>query len=246
MNECDRMFIQSLEEGSLRAAYKKDDQWVVDINVKQKILDLIRNSPLIEMGSGFYDKEALKPRLFNESNKVRLVPGGTSVRAGVFIGPQVVVMPPSFINIGAHISNHAMIDSHVLVGSCAQIGAYVHLSTGVQIGGVLEPIGTRPVIIEDHCFIGAGVIITEGIIIKEKAVLAPGVTLSASVPIYDAVHERMLKGEIPSNAVVVPGTRPLSSSWAKSQGLSSACAIIIKYRDHNTNAALILESALRE
>jgi len=240
------LFLRDLEAGTMRAAQKINNTWMTNIQVKQKILDLIRSSPVVPMPGGFRDKEALKPRMFNDSDHVRIIPGGTSVRPGTYVGKNVVIMPPSFVNIGAYIGAHSMIDSHVLIGSCAQIGERVHVSTGVQIGGVLEPIGTRPVIIEDRCFIGAGVVLTEGILVEEGAVIAPGVFLSASVPIYDAINKKILKGEIPKNAVVIPGTRPFENNlWAHEMGLSMACAIIVKYRDDKTSAALLLESALR-
>jgi 2,3,4,5-tetrahydropyridine-2-carboxylate N-succinyltransferase len=156
-------------------------------------------------------------------------------------------MPPAYVNIGAYVAEGTMVDSHALVGSCAQIGRNVHLSAGVQIGGVLEPVGLSPVVVEDDCFVGAGSVIVEGILVKRGAVIAPGVTLSKSVPVYDCVHEKLLgKGSpIPERAVVVPGTRPVSNSWGKEQGLSISCPIIIKYRDEGSDASLELEDALR-
>ncbi|WHQ46934.1 MAG: 2,3,4,5-tetrahydropyridine-2,6-dicarboxylate N-succinyltransferase [Candidatus Midichloria sp.] len=240
-----REFLDSLESGKTRVAQKIGRDWQVNIEVKQKILEIFKNTKVVEM-SGFRDKEPLATRTFTEADNVRMAPGGTSVRAGAHIGKNVVIMPPSYINIGAYVDEQSMVDSHILVGSCAQIGKRVHLSTAVQIGGVLEPIGNRPVIIEDDCFIGAGVIITEGIIVREKAVLALGVKLSASVPIYDIINQTIIKGEIPAFAVVVPGTRPvLSNNWAKKQNLSIACAVIIKYRDERTSTATALENILR-
>jgi 2,3,4,5-tetrahydropyridine-2-carboxylate N-succinyltransferase len=158
-------------------------------------------------------------------------------------------MPPSYINVGAYIGEGSMVDSHVLVGSCAQIGKKVHLSTAVQIGGVLEPIGAAPVIIEDEAFIGAGAIIVEGIQVKRRAVIAPGVILSKGIPVYDLVHNRVLeKSEpIPENAIVVPGNRPVKAdnTWAAELGLTLQCAIIVKYRDEKSEASLILEDFLR-
>jgi 2,3,4,5-tetrahydropyridine-2-carboxylate N-succinyltransferase len=156
-------------------------------------------------------------------------------------------MPPSYINVGAFVDEGTMVDSHVLVGSCAQIGKRVHLSAGVQIGGVLEPVGQTPVVIEDEAFIGADCIIVEGIRIGRRAVLAPGLVLSRGVSVYDAVNERILDrgAAIPENAVVVPGARPLTSAWAASKGLSVHCPVIIKYRDLKSNASLVLEEALR-
>ncbi|HXW60816.1 MAG TPA: 2,3,4,5-tetrahydropyridine-2,6-dicarboxylate N-succinyltransferase, partial [Myxococcota bacterium] len=203
-----------------------------------------RESRVVEMKDGFRDKELLLPRVLN--GQVRVVPGGTSIRPGSFIGKDVVIMPPSFVNIGAFIDEATMIDSHVLVGSCAQIGKRVHLSTGVKIGGVLEPVGQRPVIVEDDCFIGAGSILTEGIVVEEGAVVASGLSLSASVPIYDTVNEKILFGHIPSRAVVVPGSRPYAPNpWTKKEHLGLNCGVIVKYRDQKTSAALILEEALR-
>lgn len=241
-----KAFLEDLENARVRAAQKIDKTWVVDSAVKQKIVELIKASAIVDMPGGFRDKEALAPRSFSAHDKLRIVPGGTSVRPGTYVGPSVIIMPPSFINIGAYIGQESMIDSHVLVGSCAQIGDRVHLSAGVQIGGVLEPIGTRPVIIEDDCFIGAGAIITEGIIVREGAVIAPGVALSAAVPIYDLVNHKIFKQEIPAGAVVVPGSRPLANnSWACEQALNINCALIVKYRNDKTSAALLLEMALR-
>ncbi|CAG7590030.1 MAG: 2,3,4,5-tetrahydropyridine-2,6-dicarboxylate N-succinyltransferase [Candidatus Midichloria sp.] len=238
-------FLASLESGQTRVAQKIGADWKANIEVKQKILEVFKNTKIVAM-NGFMDKEPLTARTFTEEDNVRIVPGGTSVRAGAHIGKNVVIMPPSYVNIGAYVDEQSMVDSHVLVGSCAQIGKRVHLSTAVQIGGVLEPIGNRPVIVEDDCFIGAGVILTEGIIVREKAVLAPGVKLSASVPIYDIINQTIIKGEIPAGAVVVPGTRPiLSNNWAKEQNLSIACAVIIKYRDKKTSSATALENILR-
>ncbi len=239
-------FIEALEKGTIRVANKEQQDWLVNSSVKQQILDIFRNSTEVEMDNGFIDKEPFLPRKFNLADKIRMVPGGTSVRAGAYIGKNVVIMPPSYVNIGAYVDDNTMIDSHVLVGSCAQIGKNVHLSTAVQIGGVLEPIGNRPVIVEDDCFIGAGVILTEGILVRSGAVIAPGVSLSAAVPIYDLVNEKIYKGEIPKNAVVVPGTRPVSTNaWGKMQGLSLNCAIIVKYRDDKTAGSIILEKLLR-
>ncbi len=239
-------FLTSLETGVIRVAEKHDSGWVVCTEIKQRILDIFRQSATVAMPGGFFDKEPMLPRFFNIKDKVRIVPGGTCIRSGAFIGKHVVIMPPSYINIGAYVGDYTMVDSHVLVGSCAQIGKNVHLSAGVQIGGVLEPIGQKPVIIEDNCFIGAGVIITEGILICGNAVIAPGVVLSAAIPVYDIVNEVIYIGEIPSGAVVIPGTRKVKNSqWAHEQEISMGCAIITKYRDNKTNASLILESCLR-
>ncbi len=244
-------FLRALESGSLRAAEKKGDEWVANMEVKQGILQVFKDSTMIDMGyknpaySGFPDKNLLTPRKFSLEDGVRMVPGGSSVRSGAYISKGVIIMPPSYINIGAYIDEGTMVDSHVLVGSCAQIGKRVHLSTAVQIGGVLEPIGNRPVIIEDDVFLGAGVIVTEGVVVRSRAVLAPGVHLSAAVPIYDMVNQTILKGEVPAGAVVIPGSRPVSNEWGALLGLSANCAIIVKYRDEKTETSLVLEEVLR-
>lgn len=239
-------FLRALESGELRAARKIDGLWHSEREVKANIIKLFRESDVVSMPHGFRDKAPLAPRVFTANDKVRVVPGGTSLRPGSYIAPDVVIMPPSFVNIGAYVDQGTMIDSHVLVGSCAQIGKRVHLSAGVQIGGVLEPIGQRPVIIEDDCFIGAGAIITEGIVIEEGAVIASGLTLSASVPIYDTVHEVIRYGSVPQGALVVPGTRAYTpNAWAAKENLSIHCGLIVKYRDQKTSAALMLEDALR-
>jgi 2,3,4,5-tetrahydropyridine-2-carboxylate N-succinyltransferase len=241
-----RGFLAELESGAVRVAAKTGNHWQVNAEVKQQILEVFRNTPVVDMPGGFRDKQPLAPQVFTEADKIRMVPGGSAVRSGAHIGANVVIMPPSYVNIGAFIDEDSMVDSHVLVGSCAQVGKRVHLAAGVQIGGVLEPVGNRPVIVEDDCFIGAGAILMEGILVRQGAVVAPGVTLSAAVPIYDVVNETIVKGEIPANAVVVPGSRQIkSSAWAQSEGLSLNCAIIVKYRDTKTNAALVLEEVLR-
>lgn len=246
-------FLDQLERGTLRAALPKaDGTWEVQPEVKQRILQIFKESPLAEFSEhtegqfrGFVDKLILEPRTFNLEDQIRMVPGGSSVRRGAHIGKHVVIMPPSYINIGAYVDESTMIDSNVLVGSCAQIGKRVHLSAGVQIGGVLEPIGNMPVIIEDDAFIGGGVIVVEGIHVKRGAVLSPGVVLSAAIPIYDAVHETIIKGYVPEDAVVVPGGRPINTDWGLKNRLSIQCCIIIKYKNDKTSASLQLESALR-
>ncbi len=242
--------LDELEKGTLRAAFPAGSGWEVDTRVKQAILDTFKAGENIEFGgiyAGFVDKNNLPPQAFSPSRKIRFVPGGSSVRRGAYLAPGVIVMPPSYVNIGAYVDEGSMIDSHVLVGSCAQIGKNVHLSAGVQIGGVLEPIGLRPVIVEDGCFIGAGAILVEGVLVKKGAVIAPGVVLSKSVPVYDCIQKKILgKGEaIPENAVVIPGTRPIKNEWASGEGLSVACPVIIKYRDARSDASLVLEDLLR-
>jgi len=176
---------------------------------------------------------------------IRVVPGGTSSRRGAHIAPGVVIMPPSYINVGAHIGTGTMVDSHVLVGSCARVGEKVHLSAGVQVGGVLEPPQARPVVIEDGAFIGGLCGIFEGIVIRKNAVLAPGVILSKSTRIYDLVQGREWLGEVPESAVVVPGARPARGDYAVGHGLSLQAPVIVKYRDQGTEASVTLEAALR-
>ncbi len=242
--------LDQLEKGKVRAAEPKGDGWEANVDVKNDILAAFKAGKNVSYGGiydGFVDKDNLPPRMLDPEDGVRLVPGGSSIRRGAFVAKGVIIMPPAYINTGAYVDAGSMIDSHALVGSCAQIGKNVHLSAGVQIGGVLEPVGLSPVVVEDDCFIGAGAVIVEGILVKKGAVIAPGVTLSKSVPVYDCVNETLLgKGAaIPENAVVVPGTRPISNAWGKTQGLSVACPIIIKYRDADSDASLELEDALR-
>lgn len=242
--------LDQLEDGTVRAATPDGDGWKANVEVKEAILAAFKAGKNVNYGGiyeGFVDKDNLPPRMFDSGDGVRLVPGGSSVRRGAYVASGVIIMPPAYVNIGAYVDEGSMIDSHALVGSCAQIGKNVHLSAGVQIGGVLEPVGLSPVVVEDDCFIGAGSVIVEGILVKKRAVIAPGVTLSKSVPVYDAVNEKILgKGAaIPKGAVVVPGTRPINTDWGISTKLSVSCPIIIKYRDKDSDASLVLEDALR-
>lgn len=250
--------LSKLESGVLRSAEYKNGTWQANQDVKQAILVAFKKGTLTPMGlecnpthdyAPFIDKHTIPPRHFSLAEGLRVVPGGSSIRRGTYLAKGVIVMPPSYINIGAYIDEGTMVDSHVLVGSCAQIGKRVHLSAGVQIGGVLEPIGQTPVIIEDDCFVGAGSVIVEGILVQRGAVIAPGTTLSKGTPVFDCVNEKQLNpgAAIPPYAVVVPGTRPVGTkyAWANNQGLQMKCALIIKYRDEKTNANLVLEEALR-
>jgi 2,3,4,5-tetrahydropyridine-2-carboxylate N-succinyltransferase len=240
--------LNDLESGAVRSANFIDGKWVANTEVKTQILEAFKAGVLKEE-NGFVDKHTLMPQKFSVDRGIRIVPGGTSVRRGSYIAKGVIIMPPSYINVGAFIDEGTMVDSHVLVGSCAQIGKKVHLSTAVQIGGVLEPVGASPVVIEDEAFIGAGAVIVEGIVVKRRAVIAPGVILSKGIPVYDLINQRVLeKGEpIPENAIVVPGNRPVKSdnTWANQLGLSLQCAIIVKYRDEKSEASLVLEDFLR-
>jgi 2,3,4,5-tetrahydropyridine-2,6-dicarboxylate N-succinyltransferase len=243
--------LDQLESGDIRAAIQQaDGTWIANIEAKQAILAAFgAGNNVVQTGiyAGFVDKNTLPARRFSVEDKVRLVPGGSSVRRGAYVAPGVIIMPPAYVNIGAYIDEGSMVDSHALVGSCAQIGKHVHLSAGVQIGGVLEPVGLAPVVIEDNVFVGAGSVVVEGIVVKQGAVIAPGVTLSKAVPVYDCVNECVYErgAPIPENAVVIPGTRPINTAFAKAQGLHMATPIIVKYRDAKSNASLALEEALR-
>jgi 2,3,4,5-tetrahydropyridine-2-carboxylate N-succinyltransferase len=244
--------LEKFETGEVRAANKIDGKWVANTQAKQAILEAFKAGELKEFSDcgfpGFVDKHNLPAREFKPEDKIRMVPGGSSVRTGAHVASGVIIMPPAYVNVGAFVDSGSMVDSHALVGSCAQVGKNVHLSAAVQIGGVLEPIGASPVVIEDDCFVGAGAVIVEGIQVLKGAVIAPGVILSKGTPIYDAVNERQVTdGIIPEGAVVVPGTRPVSTklNWAKEMGLSLNCAIIVKYRDEKTDGSLQLEEFLR-
>ncbi len=252
--------LDALERGEVRVAEPCAGGWQVNSWVKQGILEIFRTSAVTEANyevqpapgpSLFRDKSPLALQRFDEASRVRIVPGGSAVRRGAFLSPDVVCMPPMYVNLGAWIGPGAMIDSHALVGSCAQVGARVHLSAGAQLGGVLEPPGARPVIIEDDAFIGALSGVFEGVLVGAGAVLAGGLVLSATTPVYDLVHERELRGTreeplvIPPGAVLLPGSRPACGEWAQGLGLQQSCGLIVKYRDASTDAATVLEEALR-
>ncbi|HUX40112.1 MAG TPA: 2,3,4,5-tetrahydropyridine-2,6-dicarboxylate N-succinyltransferase [Rectinemataceae bacterium] len=241
--------LSALEAGSVRAAERAPDgSWNAIVWVKTGILAGFRSTaivPFAEWPGGAADKSAFPPRHLAPIDEVRMVPGGSSVRSGVRLGKGVVIMPPAYINVGAWVGEGTMVDSHALVGSCAQVGSKVHLSAGAQIGGVLEPAGARPVVVEDGAFIGALCGLVEGVIVRSRAVLAPGTILSASTTIYDLVKGVELRGEVPSGAVVVPGSRPAKGNFAIKRGISLYAPCIVKYRDEGTDAATVLEEALR-
>ncbi|HET6330710.1 MAG TPA: 2,3,4,5-tetrahydropyridine-2,6-dicarboxylate N-succinyltransferase [Holophagaceae bacterium] len=247
--EAHEALLAALESGSLRAATcSATAEWNAVPWVKGAILAGFRRFNLERMegpGFPFFDKGAYPPRAFTLDDAVRLVPGGSSARRGAFVGKGVVVMPPAYINVGAFVDEGTMVDSHALVGSCAQIGRRVHLSAGAQVGGVLEPAGARPVVVEDEAFIGGLVGLFEGIVVRKRAVLASGVVITGGTVIYDLVHGRELRREVPENAVVVPGSRPASGAFAKEYGLQLYAPCIVKYRDPKTDAATALEEALR-
>jgi 2,3,4,5-tetrahydropyridine-2-carboxylate N-succinyltransferase len=246
----------ALEDGRARAAEPGPAGWQVNRWVKLGILLAFRVGANRAGGIApwfhFRDRETL-PTWSPEgcSRNVRLVPGGTTVRRGAHLADGVVVMPPAYVNIGAYVGQGSMVDSHALVGSCAQVGSGVHLSAAAQVGGVLEPVGAMPVIIEDDVFVGGGAGIYEGTRVGAGAVLAPGVILTRAVQVYDLVREERLHAaadeplSIPARAVVVPGTRPASGEYGRAHGLQVQTPLIVKYRDGSTEAALALEDALR-
>ncbi len=249
-------FLEVIEAGQWRAASRQPDgAWVVDAAVKKGILLGFRLGENTIYSAGplpMADKDTFPPRTppFLERN-IRIVPGGSAVRAGAYLGRSVTCMPPMYINVGAYVDDETMVDSHALVGSCAQIGKRVHLSAGVQIGGVLEPIGLAPVVIEDDVMVGGNCGVYEGTVVRRRAVLGSGVILNASTPVYDLVREVIHRAGpegplvIPEGAVVVPGSRPARGPFAVEHGLSIAAPLIIKYRDEATSARTALEDALR-
>jgi 2,3,4,5-tetrahydropyridine-2-carboxylate N-succinyltransferase len=193
----------------------------------------------------------MPPRTFAADEGVRIVPGGSSVRDGAYVGRGVVIMPPAFVNVGAFVGDGTMIDSHALIGSCAQVGKRCHISASAQLGGVLEPVGAMPVIIEDDVLIGGNCGVYEGAIVRERAILASGVILTGSTPVYDVVHGQVYRRsessplEIPAGAVVVPGSRPISTGKGNDWGLSLSAPVIVKYRDEKTDLSSKLEDLLR-
>lgn len=241
--------LAELEHGRVRSATcGADGVWRATTWVKRAILLGFRRSDVREFAAEpfpFFDKHAYPPRELTLDQRVRLVPGGSSIRRGAHVAAGVVVMPPAYVNVGAYVGAGTMVDSHALVGSCAQIGSNVHLSAGAQIGGVLEPAHRAPVVIEDGVFVGALCGVFEGFVVRERAVLAAGVVLTAATVVHDLVRECEHRGEVPAGAVVVPGTRPATGAFAMARGLQVASPLIVKYRDERTDAATALEAALR-
>ncbi len=246
-------FRDQLTQGKIRAAEKKDGQWTVNTWVKQGILLGFRLGALADMTAGlsFVDKDTFPARQFALSDRVRVVPGGSSVRVGAYVAPSVICMPPMFINVGAYVDEGTMVDSHALVGSCAQIGKRVHLSAAAQVGGVLEPVNAAPVIIEDDVLVGGNCGIFEGTLVREKAVLGAGTILTRSTPLYDLVKGEVYRAtadtplEVPENAVVVPGSRAVKKGPAADWNLSLYTPVIVKYRDEKTDRGIELEDWLR-
>jgi 2,3,4,5-tetrahydropyridine-2-carboxylate N-succinyltransferase len=250
-------FKSALNRGLARAAERDaGGSWKVNAWVKRGILAGFRMGTLADMSPPdhslqFFDKDTYPIRHFTTNDSVRIVPGGSSVRDGAFLAAGVVCMPPMYVNVGAYVDEGTMIDSHALVGSCAQVGKRVHLSAAAQVGGVLEPVGAAPVVIEDDVLVGGGCGIYEGAIVRERAVLASGTILTGSTPVYDLVREKIYRRtedaplEIPAGAVVVPGSRAVTSERGREWGLSLYAPVIVKYRDEKTDRAVQLEDYLR-
>jgi 2,3,4,5-tetrahydropyridine-2-carboxylate N-succinyltransferase len=246
----------ALNAGTVRAAERGGDGvWRANAWVKAGILLGFRLGRIEPAASGtpfpFYDKDTYPLRRVALEDGLRIVPGGSAIRDGCYVAPGVVCMPPMYINVGAWVGEGTLVDSHALVGSCAQIGRRVHLSAAAQIGGVLEPVGALPVIIEDEVLVGGNCGVYEGTVVRERAVLAPGTLLTAGTAVFDLVHDRVYRRdgdrplEIPAGAVVVPGTRPVRSGPGLKAGVSLYCPVIVKYRNEKTDQAVRLEELLR-
>ena len=250
---------EALSSGAVRAAEPDAASpfgWRVNTWVKQGILLGFKFGDTVDVSMDhgrwpFYDKDTLPLKRPGLTAGVRIVPGGSAVRDGAYIAPGVICMPPMYVNIGAWIGEQSLIDSHALVGSCAQIGARVHVSAGAQIGGVIEPVGALPVIVEDEALIGGNTGIYEGAVIRKRAVIAAGTVLTGSTPVYDLVRGEVIRPTadcpliVPENAVVVPGARAVSVGKGLEWGLSLATPVIVKYRDSRTDTRTELEAWIR-
>ena len=255
-----REFKAGLNAGAIRAAEPDPavapHGWRVNPWVKRGILLGFRMGKSVDMSDPhsrfrFIDKSTYPPRDLTIKESVRLVPGGSSLRDGCFVGRSVTCMPPMYVNVGAFVDDGTMVDSHALVGSCAQIGKSCHLSAAAQIGGVLEPVGALPVIVEDHVLVGGNCGVYEGTVVKRRAVLGAGTVLTRSTPVYDIARGTVHRAHgdlpliIPEGAVVVPGSRPITSGKGREMGLSLYAPVIVKYRDARTEARVELEALLR-
>ena len=252
-------FKDALNSGEARAAQpdtKSPTGWRINAWVKEGILLGFRLGAIVEVGpyptrQPFFDKSSYPLKTITKDAGVRIVPGGSSIRDPSYVGRGVVCMPPMFINFGAYVDEGTMVDSHALIGSCAQVGKNCHISAAAQIGGVLEPVGAIPVIIEDEVMVGGNAGVYEGTIVKKRAVLGSGTILNRSTPVYDLVRDAVYtaKGDeplvIPDGAVVVPGSREVAHPVGKKYGLSLYAAVIVKYRDEKTDARVQLEDLLR-
>jgi 2,3,4,5-tetrahydropyridine-2-carboxylate N-succinyltransferase len=248
-----------LNDGRIRAAESDPTSatgWRVNAWVKMGILLGFRIGELKDISADhgrlpFFDKSTYPLKKFSTESGVRIVPGGSSIRDGCYVARGVTCMPPMYINAGAYVDEGTMVDSHALVGSCAQVGKRVHLSAASQLGGVLEPIGALPVIIEDDVLIGGNCGVYEGTVVKRRSVLGTGVILNGSTPVYDLVRERILRRDgdnplvIPEEAVVVPGSRAVTSGKGREWGISLYTPVIVKYRDSKTDSSIQLEDFLR-
>jgi 2,3,4,5-tetrahydropyridine-2-carboxylate N-succinyltransferase len=254
-----RTFKKELNAGRIRSAEPDASQasgWRTNAWVKKGILAGFRMGAIVDMSVNtakqpFFDKNTYPVRRFSKDDGVRIVPGGSSIRDGCYIGRDVVCMPPMFVNAGAYVGDGTMVDSHALVGSCAQIGRGCHISAASQIGGVLEPVGALPVIIEDEVLVGGNCGVYEGTIVKRRAVLGTGTILNRSTPVYDIVRGRVYAATdtepliIPEEAVVIAGSRAISRGAGKDWGISLYTPVIVKYRDSKTDAKIQLEDLLR-
>jgi len=249
----------ALSSGTVRAAEPDASSptgWRVNAWVKQGILLGFRWGALSDQSADhgrwpFVDKDTLPLKKLTTADGVRVVPGGSTIRDGAFLARGVICMPPMYINIGAYVGEGTLVDSHALVGSCAQVGARVHLSAAAQIGGVIEPVGSLPVIVEDDVLVGGNTGVYEGVVVKTRAVIAAGTVITGSTPIYDLPHERIIRPEpgqpliVPAGAVVVPGARQVTVGQGAAWGLSLATPVIVKYRDARTDTRTELEQWIR-
>jgi len=254
-----REFKNALNRGEIRAAEPDPSSktgWRANAWVKKGILLGFRMGTIEDMSldgkrQRFFDKSTYPVRTINADDGVRIVPGGSSIRDGSFVGRGVICMPPMFINVGGYVGEGTMIDSHALVGSCAQVGGNCHISAGAQIGGVLEPVGALPVVLEDEVLVGGNCGVYEGTVVKRRAVLGTGTILNRSIPVYDLVRDAVYTATdsdplvIPEQAIVVPGSRAVSHAAGAKWGLSLQAAVIVKYRDAKTDARVQLEDLLR-
>ena len=252
-------FKSALNRGEVRAAEPdaaSKNGWRINAWVKKGILLGFRMGKVVDMSidrgcQPFFDKDTYPVKSVDVASQVRIVPGGSSIRDGSYVGRGVTCMPPMFINAGAYVDDGTMVDSHALIGSCAQVGRNCHISAGAQIGGVLEPIGAMPVIIEDEVMVGGNCGVYEGVVVKRRAVLGSGVILNGSTAVYDLVREQICAATecsplvIPEEAVVVPGSRAVSHEAGQRWGLSLYAPVIVKYRDSKTDARVQLESLFR-
>ncbi|MBR0109572.1 MAG: 2,3,4,5-tetrahydropyridine-2,6-dicarboxylate N-succinyltransferase [Bacteroidales bacterium] len=246
--------IDQLEKGEIRVAEKIDGKWVVNKWVKEVILAGFKLGAITDMSQGqfsFFDKETFPVRKFSAEDGVRIVPGGSSIRRGAYLASGSIVMPPAYVNVGAYVGEGTMVDSHVTIGSCAQVGKHIHISASTQIGGVLEPAGAMPTIIEDNAFIGGNCGIYEGTIVQENAVIGSGVIITSATPLFDSTTGDFVPRNedgrvvVPRGAVVVSGSRPMKKGPGAELGVSLYCPVIVKYRDEKTDGSVRLEDVLR-